>query len=258
MNGDHHVLGIAIGRATLPVLIERAIAAIADDGEPQTVVCANPHSLVIAQQDAQMKQALLQGDPVIADGSGVKLAARLLDIDVGPRITGHDYFLALMAALNQRGNGRVYFFGSTDTVLAAIEKQVARQFPGVTVCGAFSPPFGDWSEADNERFIAAINRQQPDVLWVGMTAPKQEKWVNRHRLSLSVPVVASIGAVFDFVAGTHPRAPAWLCRMGMEWLYRLVREPARMWRRNFISTPLFIVSVIRQKWSARHSGSRQT
>ena len=92
--------------------------------------------------------------------------------------------------------------------------------------------------------IRLINDAQPDVLWVGMTAPKQETWVQTNRKRLRVPVIGSIGAVFDFYAGTHPRSPRWICRLGLEWVYRFVREPRRMWRRNFVSAPKFIGLIV--------------
>lgn len=92
--------------------------------------------------------------------------------------------------------------------------------------------------------VAKIQEARPDVLWVGMTAPKQEKWVEENRRQLDVAVIGSIGAVFDFYAGTHPRAPQWICKMGIEWMYRVIREPRRMWRRNFISSPKFVALVI--------------
>jgi exopolysaccharide biosynthesis WecB/TagA/CpsF family protein len=94
--------------------------------------------------------------------------------------------------------------------------------------------------------IEVINAAKPDVLWVGMTAPKQEKWVEENRHLLNVAVIGSIGAVFDYFSGTHPRAPQWICEYGIEWMYRFVKEPKRMWKRNFVSTPKFIALVLKQ------------
>jgi N-acetylglucosaminyldiphosphoundecaprenol N-acetyl-beta-D-mannosaminyltransferase len=146
----------------------------------------------------------------------------------------------------------VFYFGSSDHVLALIRERMQRDFPHVEVCGTLSPPFGTWSSEENCVMVEKINAARPDVLWVGMTAPRQEKWVRANRRQLTAPVIGSIGAVFDFFAGTLPRAPGWMCRVGLEWLYRLIREPRRMWRRNFVSTPVFIWLVLR-----RHLFSRQ-
>jgi len=149
-----------------------------------------------------------------------------------------------MRALNQRGAGRVFFFGSSEKVLNLIAHKMAHEFPRLQLSGALSPPFRSWTAEENASMIAAINAANPDVLWVGMTAPNQEKWVHENRDKLTVPVIGSIGAVFDFFAGTYPRAPNWMCLIGIEWVYRLIKEPRRMWRRNFISSPRFVALVL--------------
>jgi N-acetylglucosaminyldiphosphoundecaprenol N-acetyl-beta-D-mannosaminyltransferase len=171
--------------------------------------------------------------------------ARLVCVPVGPRITGTDYFHALLGGLQQRGGGRVFFFGSSQRVLDRIAERFAADFPSLTLCGTLSPPFGEWSDKENCRMVQVINEAKPDVLWVGMTAPKQEKWVESNRRELSAPVIGSIGAVFDFYAGTYSRAPQWMCRVGLEWAYRFLLEPRRMWRRNFLSAPKFVWLVFR-------------
>jgi N-acetylglucosaminyldiphosphoundecaprenol N-acetyl-beta-D-mannosaminyltransferase len=240
------LLGIPIGWRGLAELTDEAVRAVRDR-EPQVVfACANPHSLVTARDDGVFRDALRDADQVVADGVGVSLAGRWVGARIGPRITGTDYFLSLMGRLNDSGGGRVFFFGSSDKVLGLIAERMARDYPALTLCGALSPPYRAWSEEENRAMLAQIDAAQPDLLWVGMTAPKQEKWVFQNRHSLAVPVIGSIGAVFDFYAGTYPRAPAWMCRYGLEWLYRLISEPRRMWRRNFISTPLFLLRVGRQ------------
>ena len=125
-----------------------------------------------------------------------------------------------------------------------IAERFAHEYPELELAGILSPPFSQWSATENNAMVAQINAARPDVLWVGMTAPKQEKWVQENRERLKVPVIGSIGAVFDFYAGTYPRAPQWMCGLGIEWLFRLVKEPRRMWRRNFISTPKFVALVL--------------
>ncbi len=245
-------LGVAIGAGTLDDMVRRALAAVDGAAAGVTFACANPHSLVTAQQDPEFREALNACDIVVADGVGVSLAARALSIDVGPRVTGHDFFENLMRALRERGHGRVFFFGSSEHVLALIAARFARDFPQLTLCGTLSPPFRDFTPAENESMVAAINASRPDVLWVGMTAPKQETWVHAHRQALTVPVIGSVGAVFEFYAGTNPRAPAWMCRLGMEWVYRLFMQPRRIWRRVAISGPRFVAEVLRHHVLVRH------
>lgn len=240
------LLGIPIDRKPLAEVTAEALQAINRKMSPRVFACANPHSLVVAQHDGSFQSALTQANLVVADGVGVTFMARLVGVQIGPRITGTDYFQAVLMALQQRGGGRVFFFGSSQWVLDLIAKRFAADFPSLTLCGALSPPFGAWSDEENRRMVQVINDAKPDVLWVGMTAPKQEKWVEANRRQLNAPVIGSIGAVFDFYAGTYARAPQWVCRIGLEWAYRFILEPRRMWERNVVSAPMFVWLVLRR------------
>ena len=141
-----------------------------------------------------------------------------------------------------------YFLGSSEEVLGKIKTRMANEYPHVPVNGTFAPPFKEkFSEDENNRMIDEINRTAPTALWVGMTAPKQEKWIQEHRARLNVPFIAAIGAAFDFFAGTRQRASMPLQNAGLEWFPRLMREPRRMWRRNFVSSPVFLYYILRQK-----------
>jgi N-acetylglucosaminyldiphosphoundecaprenol N-acetyl-beta-D-mannosaminyltransferase len=151
---------------------------------------------------------------------------------------------------------RYFFLGSTDRVLEKIAAKMKREFPHVTVCGVLSPPFKEeFTEEENRQMVEHINRAAPDVLWVGMTAPKQEKWIYENRHSLEVPLLGAIGAVFDFYAGTKKRAPKWICDMGLEWLPRLLREPRRLFRRNFMSSPLFLLMIFAELVGLYNAGN---
>jgi N-acetylglucosaminyldiphosphoundecaprenol N-acetyl-beta-D-mannosaminyltransferase len=238
------LLGVRFTNCCLPSLTESALQSVEQGGRTFTFACANPHSLVIAQRDEPFLRALQSCSAVVADGVGVKVAGRLAGVQVGPRITGADFFLDTMLRLNRRG-GRVFFFGSSDPVLQRIVTRARRDYPNLSVQG-LSPPFGAWSGELNESLVAQIREARPDVLWVGMTAPKQEKWVHDNALRLGVPVIGSIGAVFDFYAGTVVRAPQWIRGAGLEWLFRLVREPQRLWRRTLLSAPAFLWLVLRR------------
>jgi N-acetylglucosaminyldiphosphoundecaprenol N-acetyl-beta-D-mannosaminyltransferase len=240
------LLDVSIDQRPLEQLNQEALLAIEQKESQLVFACANPHSLVVAQSDATFKASLAKADHLVADGVGITLMARLVGTPIGPRITGHDYFLAVMNALQRRGHGRVFFFGSSEHVLDLIANRFVTDFPALTMCGTYSPPFRIWNKEENRRMVQIINEARPDVLWVGMTAPRQEKWVQANRELLNVAVIGSIGAVFDFYGGTYPRAPQWVCHAGLEWAYRLIKEPTRMWKRNFVSAPKFIALVIQR------------
>ena len=247
------MLGVPIWDQGLDALVARSMDAIDSDalGEPFVFACANPHSLVVAHRDADFHRALRTADAVVADGVGMQVAASMVGRRIGTRITGIDYFLGVMGALEARGGGRVAFFGSSAAVLQRLSGRVRERFPRVTIVAGLSPPYGAWPTETDARFVAEINRAAPDVLWVGMTAPKQEKWVRDHAPVLCCAVVGSIGAVFDYFAGTVRRAPQWVCHLGLEWAYRLAFEPRRLWRRTFVSGPQFLRLAISEARRAR-------
>jgi len=249
---DMKVLGIPVGPRKLDERVAAAMSAVNKRQQSFTFACANPHALVMAQSDSDFRAALKACTAVVADGVGLKVAAHLFGIDVGPRITGADFFLGLMEKMNRRG-GRVFFFGSSDEVLSRIQLRARQDYPRLEVNG-LSPPYGAWSRAENHAMVQRICEWRPDVLWVGMTAPKQEKWVHANLGELAVPIIGSIGAVFDFYANVTPRAPRWLRELGLEWAFRLVREPRRLWRRTLISAPRFFLLVMRERLSAAPDG----
>jgi len=248
-NGDAlRMLGVNISRLSLREITSQTISTILHRDRCITFACANPHSLVIAQSDSKFYNALNDCVFVTPDGSGVVLLGRVLCYGVGERITGMDYFASVMSALDQSGGGKVFFLGSTDKVLNRIKHRILREYPNLRSVGVLSPPFGEWSAEEAGDIRRKIRDFSPDILWVGMTAPKQEKWIHENISSLDVPVVGAIGAVFDYYARTNRRAPLWARRLGLEWLFRLIKEPRRLWRRNFISSPVFIVLLLLERF----------
>lgn len=209
----------------------------------------NAHSFNVAQKDALFAEALMKGDYLIPDGASVVKACKWLGTKSQPkeRIAGWDLFQIEMAKLNARG-GKCFFMGSSQKVLGLIKEQAAGDYPNIQVV-SYSPPYKqEFSDEDNAAIIKAINDADPDLLWIGMTAPKQEKWTYSHWKELNVHChVGTIGAVFDFYAGTAKRAPKWWQEHSLEWLYRLCIEPKRMWRRYLLGNPLFIYNVLKEK-----------
>lgn len=208
----------------------------------------NAHSYNTALKDDFFAEALMKGDALIPDGASIVMACRKLKAKSQPkeRIAGWDLFTMEMERLNRKG-GTCFFMGSSEKVLKLIREKGKTVYPNIRI-ETYSPPYKpEFSEAENREIIEAINRANPDLLWIGMTAPKQEKWSYRHWNELHIHChCGTIGAVFDFFAGTMERAPMWWQEHSLEWLYRLIKEPKRMWRRYIIGNTLFIRNVIRE------------
>ena len=211
----------------------------------------NAHSYNTAQRDPLFAEALLRGGALIPDGAGVGMAMRWLYGRRIERVAGADLFDYEMARLNERG-GTCFFLGSSERTLALIRERAARDYPRIRVA-TYSPPYKPvFTPEDDRAMVEAVNAARPDLLWVGMTAPKQEKWAYAHFAELDVRGHAgTIGAVFDFYAGTVRRAPRWWQEHSLEWLYRLLREPRRMWRRYLAGNVLFLWNVAREARSRR-------
>jgi N-acetylglucosaminyldiphosphoundecaprenol N-acetyl-beta-D-mannosaminyltransferase len=202
----------------------------------------NPHSFVLARNDDEFRLALEQSDILIPDGIGIAYGVRVLNNQKIKRIAGYDLFKFF---IESEGLGkRVFFLGSTDSTLDKIKNRINTEHPHLIV-GCFSPPFKmRFSKDENDKMTSIINDFKPDILFVGMTAPKQEKWVFINHSDLEVKYICSVGAVFDFYAGNIKRAPKFLIAIGLEWTYRLFLEPKRMFTRNFVSTPVYLFIVV--------------
>jgi len=247
-NGESLLFGYRISHRGLQGDLARACRFISSGIQTRFMACANPHSLIVARGDAAFSRALQDTDLLIPDGSGILLAARALNLPITDRVAGFEFFQGVTGRLAAAGGARYFFLGSSVQVLDLITERLRREHPEITVCGTLSPPFkSEFSPAENAEMLACIREARPDVLWVGMTAPKQEKWIHQNRGRLEVPLVAAIGAVFDFYAGTKQRPSRFWRRLGLEWLPRLLREPRRLWERNLRSTPLFLLWIVREK-----------
>jgi N-acetylglucosaminyldiphosphoundecaprenol N-acetyl-beta-D-mannosaminyltransferase len=218
----------------------------------RSLACINPHSYALSASDDLFSRALRDADWLIPDGVGIVLASRFLGGNIEERVTGSDIFRGIHERLNRTGGASVFFLGSSEENLALIRTRMARDFPTVRVAGTYSPPFKpSFPDEDTEKMVAAVNSAAPDVLWVGMTSPKQDVWIHENRHRLNVKFAAGVGAVFDFYTGRVKRSHPFFQRLGLEWLPRLIREPGRLWRRMLISAPVFLWHLIRLKVS-RH------
>ena len=206
----------------------------------------NPHSYCLSQKDELFSKALKSSDILLPDGIGMVMASIILNGEKISKIAGadiHDYLLK-EAGLKSL---KVFYLGASQNTLDKIEEKLKVKFPNIQV-GSYSPPYKlQFSEKETAHMLDKVNHFKPDVLFVGMTAPKQEKWVYTNKENINANTIVSIGAVFDFYAGTIQRSSPFWINIGLEWLPRLMREPKRLWKRNLISTPLFLLDLLKAK-----------
>jgi len=228
-------------------ILEGDISTIKIDNNQKNVVnTLNAHSYVIAKKDVQFKEALNKSDLLIADGSGVVLAAKVINQKTIKKIAGYDLHNYLLEELNKVG-GKCFYMGASQSTLNKIHERISKDFPNVKV-SSYSPPFkSSFTKEENDVILSKVNAFEPNVLFIGMTAPKQEKWLEENKEALTFNIASSIGAVFDFYAGTIERPSAFWLNLHLEWLARLLAEPKRLWQRNFISTPLFLFEIFLYK-----------
>lgn len=206
----------------------------------------NQYSYCIAETDTFFKEALKQSDILLPDGIGIVLAAKFLKKEKIHKIAGADIHSFLLEKLNEKG-GSCFYMGSSQQTLDKIKAKITSEYPNIKV-GFYSPPFKkEFSEEDNNKIVSKINSFKPDALFVGMTAPKQEKWVYKLQEKLDAKVICSIGAVFDFYAGTVKRPSKFLQNLGLEWLGRLIKEPKRMFKRYVYYGGVFGYYIMSQK-----------
>jgi N-acetylglucosaminyldiphosphoundecaprenol N-acetyl-beta-D-mannosaminyltransferase len=210
--------------------------------------CLNPHSYCQAQADSSFRLALNEATWLLPDGIGVVIASKVLGGSISKRITGWDLFTALSSKINVLTGFKVFLLGSSAEVLDLMVKRFAQEYPNIQIVGVLSPPYKDsFSEDEKQNMVKAINLAQPDILWVAMTAPKQEKWIFEMRDELEVPFAAAVGAVFDFYSGKIHRPNRTFQKLGLEWLRRLLNEPKRLHHRMTVSAPKFVYSVLKAR-----------
>lgn len=248
IQSEENILGYSVTSRPSAQCLDLISDWLAAGEKGKVFVCANPHSLVEANNDPLFQQAIHNADLVTPDGVGIIIASKVLGGTIRERVTGSDIFWGLSAELNKTGGRSYFFLGAGEETLAAIKAKMAVEYPNIRFAGSYSPPYKpEFSAEDSRKMVAAVNAARPDVLWVGMTAPKQEKWIHQHRDQLEVKFIGAVGAVFDFYVGNIKRSHPVFQKMGLEWLPRLLQEPQRLFKRNFISSPLFLWQVFLQK-----------
>jgi N-acetylglucosaminyldiphosphoundecaprenol N-acetyl-beta-D-mannosaminyltransferase len=215
-------------------------------------VCAAPvHAVMVANDEPETAAALGGATLVVPDGMPLVWAANLLGERLEDRVYGPELMLRYSARCAERGH-RVWLYGGRDQgSLAQLTLALRKIHPGIRIVGGYSPPFRPMTPAEEDQVVEQINAARPDVLWVGIGVPKQEKWMARMRDRLEVPVMCGVGAAFDFHGGRISMAPKWMQDRGLEWIYRTAQEPRRLLFRYLRFNPRFVVSFARQLLAER-------
>jgi N-acetylglucosaminyldiphosphoundecaprenol N-acetyl-beta-D-mannosaminyltransferase len=245
MSDRLNVLGVGISAINLGQAIEHLNASIAA-GDRQYVCVCNVHSVMECQRSAEVRHVFNQAGLVTPDGMPLVWLLRQAGYRHVSRVYGPDLMLAVIEQ-SQRTGHRHYFYGGVPGVADELAVAMRRRFPGITIAGLSTPAFGPVRELCTEDVAERINRAQPDIVWVGMSSPKQDLWMSCMRARLRAPVLVGVGAAFDFHTGRVRQAPRWMMRSGLEWGFRLVQEPRRLWRRYLVDNPWFLFEVGRQK-----------
>jgi N-acetylglucosaminyldiphosphoundecaprenol N-acetyl-beta-D-mannosaminyltransferase len=239
------VLGIHISVTTMASTVEtfdRWISA----GSREVVCVSDMNALLNARADASLTSLYNESGLTLADGMPLVWAGKAAGFPSMERVCGPDLFERVMAESAARGWSH-YFYGGASGVPEALRDVFVERHPGLRVVGAYSPPYRKLSLEEDEEIVARINDVEPDFVWVGLGAPKQERWMAEHRSRLKAPVLIGVGAAFDFHTGRLDRAPRWMQRAGLEWSFRLLKEPRRLWRRYLLGIPRFAFGILRQR-----------
>ena len=222
-------------------------------------VCAMPvHSLMVARRDPAMRGALGGATMNVPDGRPLVWALNMLGERLPDRVYGPELMDRFCARAARHGHRIWLYGGATAEALAGLVEALTRRHPGLVVAGSWSPPHRPLT-AEEERDVARrIDSDEPDVVWVGLGVPKQEKWMARMRPLLRAPVLVGVGAAFDFLSGRKRQAPPWMQARGLEWLFRLSQEPARLLPRYLRYNPAFVAAFARQYLRERAPKARST
>jgi len=242
MHGLFEVLGIRFAAIQISDVIDKIEGWIAGGRRTHYVCVSNVHSVVESQRDPRLKEVLNGGDLNVPDGMPIIWLGRSRGNSLPRRVYGPDLFVEFCRETQNRGY-RHYFYGGAPHVVEALIGNLRGMFPEMHVAGHYSPPFRALTAEEDLEVIEMINAAAPDVLWVGLGCPKQEFWMRAHRETLSVPAIVGIGQAFDIFAGNVRQAPAWMREHGLEWLFRLLQEPRRLWRRYLIYNVEFILRL---------------
>jgi N-acetylglucosaminyldiphosphoundecaprenol N-acetyl-beta-D-mannosaminyltransferase len=260
MSTKADILGINVSAITMEETVRRIQGWI--EKKQSNYVCVTPVCVVMeAQKDEGFRDIVNSAGLVTPDGMPLVWLSRLKGCRDAERVYGPDLMLEVCRVAQQKEYSS-FFYGGADGVPQKLKDSLCGKFPGLKVVGAYSPPFRPLTTQEDEDVVRMINGFSPDIVWVGIGAPRQEKWMASHLGRLNAHVMIGVGAAFDFLSGAKRQAPRWIQRSGLEWLFRLITEPRRLWRRYLIGNTLFVWLILKEyisekmgakKWKTKES-----
>ncbi len=243
------IAGVSINNVASDEAISTIVGWIENHTAPRYVVTPNVDHIMRLQHDNEFKEIYQNADLVVADGMPLIWVSKYFGSALCERVTGSDLFPKLCVIAAER-KYKLFFLGGDPGVAEKAKEVLVKQNQGLIVVGCYCPPFGfEKDENENKKIVEIIKMAKPDLLFVGLGAPKQEKWIFKHYKSMHVPVTIGIGISFSFAAGIVKRAPVWMQNAGLEWLWRLIMEPRRLWKRYLIDDMKFFWLVLKHKLS---------
>lgn len=239
-----NILGVGVSALNMPSAVA-AIEGWIEEGGARYVCVVPVHSVMDCQRDDEHRRIVNRSGMTTPDGMPVVWLCRMKGFRDVRRVYGPDLMLEV-ARVSEEKNYRHYFLGGADGVPEKLVANLTNRFPDLQVAGSYSPPFREMTDDETGEMIARINQSKPDILWVGLGSPKQERWMAENIEALDVPVVVGVGAAFDFHAGLKKQAPRWMQQSGLEWLFRLASEPRRLWKRYLKANPAFLFLITLQ------------
>jgi len=233
------VLGVRLNALQIPDVVQQAEEWVARGANGKYICVSNVHSVIEARRSLHFKNVLHSADLTVPDGMPLVWLARLFGHNLKRRVYGPDLLIDFCRSTSSK-NYKHFFYGGAVGTPEMVAEEITKRFPEINVVGTYSPPFRSLSPQEDASVIAMINRAAPDLLWVGLGCPKQESWMYQHRHQINARVMIGVGQAFAIYAGQVPQAPLWMREQGFEWLFRLLREPRRLWKRYLVYNTQFL------------------
>jgi len=239
-----NILGVGVSAVNIKTTIDTIDNWLSQE-ESNYICVTGVHGIIESQRDERLREIHNNAGLVVPDGMPLVWLSRIKGYSDVARVYGPDLMLAFCNHSLAKGY-RHFLYGGNIGVPEILAEKLKQRFPGLGIVGMYSPPFQEMKKDDDDKIVDLINASHADIVWIGLSTPKQERWMHEHRLKFPGSILIGVGAAFDFHAGLKKQAPKWMQRSGFEWFYRLMTEPRRLWRRYMVNNPLFIFLIIAQ------------